>query len=69
MRPHADERNRPLVRQIAEAVAELIHALDALETAEAQRDPQLIFLKVNPVFVALRDQRRFRDLLGRLYRD
>jgi DNA-binding winged helix-turn-helix (wHTH) protein/Tfp pilus assembly protein PilF len=51
------------------AMRDAIHALDALETAEAQRDPQLIFLKVNPVFVALRDQRRFQDLLGRLYRD
>ena len=48
------------------AMGEANRALDALEAAEAQRDSQLIFVKVNPLFTALRGEPRFEALLGRL---
>lgn len=48
------------------AMGEANRALDALEAAEVQRDSQLIFVKVNPLFTALRGEPRFEALLGRL---
>ena len=44
-------------------------ALDWLEKAETERDPFLIYIKVDPNFDSLRDDPRFADLAGWLFRE
>ncbi|MGW8266354.1 MAG: hypothetical protein ACWGSQ_08305 [Longimicrobiales bacterium] len=41
-------------------------ALAALEDAEGERSPQLVYLATEPIFAPLRDRPGFRALLGRL---
>jgi hypothetical protein len=54
------------VAKIYEGLGEKDQSLDWLEKAYAERDSNIIYLKVDPVFDSLRSDSRFKDLLRRL---
>jgi eukaryotic-like serine/threonine-protein kinase len=55
-----------LVAQVRLALGDRAAALDALERAADERDPELIYLATRPVYAPLRDEPRFGALLERL---